>query len=112
MLTKVVVLHHDNGEPHMAGVTTETFQRLKFKLLPHPAYSLDLAKLDQHILGLLKDALCGYQFGNNEKMKDMVYMALRAQLKTFFKMCICRFMHNRKHSSQMTSGSPCTKVTM
>jgi histone-lysine N-methyltransferase SETMAR len=47
-------------------VTVETIKKLKFELLPHPAYSPDLIPSDYHIFELLKDALCGHQFANDE----------------------------------------------
>jgi hypothetical protein len=43
----------------MAAATIETILKLKFELLPHPAYSPELAPYDYHISRLLKDALHG-----------------------------------------------------
>jgi histone-lysine N-methyltransferase SETMAR len=59
-----VVLHHDNAQPcaaaaAAAAATVDTIQKLKFKLLPHPAYSPNVAPSDYHIFRPLKDALCG-----------------------------------------------------
>jgi hypothetical protein len=44
----------------MAALTIEVIQKLKFKLLPHPAYSPYLTLSDYHIFGLLKDMLHGH----------------------------------------------------
>jgi hypothetical protein len=60
MLTNGVILYHDNAQPHMATETVETTQKPKFKLLPHPAYCLDLAPFYYHIFRLIKGALCGH----------------------------------------------------
>jgi hypothetical protein len=62
----------------------KTIQKLKFELLPHPAYSPILTTYNYHISGLLKHVLHGCQFANNEEVKDMMHMWLRAQPKTFF----------------------------
>jgi hypothetical protein len=57
---------------------------LKFEFLSHPAYSPNFAPSDYHILGPLKDMLHGCQFANDEEVKDMVYVWLHAQPKTFY----------------------------
>jgi hypothetical protein len=38
MVTKGAVLHHDNARPHTPAAI-EIIQKLKLKLLPHPAQS-------------------------------------------------------------------------
>jgi hypothetical protein len=65
ILTNGVVLHHENARIHMAAVTSETIQKLKFELLPHPAYIL-LAPSDYQIFRPSK-------FVNNEGFKDSVH---------------------------------------
>jgi hypothetical protein len=77
MLTNGAVFHHDDARPH-------TIRKLKFGLLPHPAYSPESVPSDYNIFGLLKDALRGHRFVNDEKFKDKVQTWLRAQSKTFF----------------------------
>jgi len=37
MLSKKVLLHHDNARPHTAAVTVETVQQMGFELLHHPS---------------------------------------------------------------------------
>jgi hypothetical protein len=46
MLTDEVVLHHDNCRPHMTAATVGTIKKLKYDLLPHPAYGPDHALPD------------------------------------------------------------------
>jgi histone-lysine N-methyltransferase SETMAR len=46
LLSKTVLLHHDDARPHAATATIETIQELNFELLPHPPYSPDLAQSD------------------------------------------------------------------
>jgi histone-lysine N-methyltransferase SETMAR len=50
LLSKTVLLHHDNAQPHTAAATIETIQKLNFKLLPHPPYSPDLSASDSIFL--------------------------------------------------------------
>jgi histone-lysine N-methyltransferase SETMAR len=54
LLSKTVLLHHDNARTHAAAATVETIQKLNFELLPHPVYSPDLAPSDYRLFGSLK----------------------------------------------------------
>jgi hypothetical protein len=58
--------------------------KLKFELLPHPAHSLDPTPFDYRIFGLIKNALRGRRFSNDDEVKDMLHTWLRGQLRTFF----------------------------
>jgi hypothetical protein len=60
----------------MAAGTIETIQKLKFELLPQPAYSPDLALSDYHIFRLPIDSICRYQFANDVEVKGVVLMWL------------------------------------
>jgi hypothetical protein len=84
VLTNRIVVQHEYVKPHIAAVTTETIQKLKFELLPHPAYSPHLAPSHYGIFRLLRDVLCGHQFANNEEVTDTVHIWLHMQPKTFF----------------------------
>jgi len=57
LLSKKVLLLHDNARPHTASHTIETINHLGFKVQEHPAYSPDLALSDYHLFGPLKNAL-------------------------------------------------------
>ena len=41
---------------HMAAVTVEMISQLKFQIIPHPAYSADLASSDYQIFQPPEDA--------------------------------------------------------
>ena len=84
MLSKKVLLHHDNACPHTAVVTVETVQQLGFELLQHPPYSPDLAPSDYHIVGPLKEVLHRRRFTSDEEVKEVVHTWLREQPKSFF----------------------------
>ena len=51
------MLLHCNAHPFIAAQTGETLKKLNFKVLGHPAYSLDLAPIDYHLFGPLKQDL-------------------------------------------------------
>ena len=46
LLTKGVLLLHDNARPHSANQTTATLRSFKWEVLQHPPYSPDLAPSD------------------------------------------------------------------
>ena len=77
LLSKKVLLLHDNARPHTAVWTVETSNRLGFEDLEHPAYSPDLAPSDYRLFGPLKDALRGRAFSTDEEVQRVVHEWLR-----------------------------------
>jgi hypothetical protein len=59
LLSKRVLLLHDSALPHTAVHIVDTLCALKFEVLKHPPYSLDLAPSDFHLFGPLKEHLWG-----------------------------------------------------
>jgi histone-lysine N-methyltransferase SETMAR len=57
LLSKKMLLLHDNARTHTASQTVQTINHLGSQVLEHTAYSPDLAPSNYHLLGLLKDAL-------------------------------------------------------
>ena len=49
LLSKSVVLLHDNARPHSAAHSAETQRKLKFEVMAHPPYSPDLGPSDYHV---------------------------------------------------------------
>lgn len=84
LLSKKVLLLHDNARPHMAGLTLETIINLGFEVLEHPPYSPDLAPSDYHLFGPIKNALRGRRFSSDEDVQEAVQKWLGDQPKTFF----------------------------
>ncbi|CAK9816246.1 Histone-lysine N-methyltransferase SETMAR [Anthophora plagiata] len=84
LLSKGVILQHDNARPHTAQLTRDKLQELGWEVLPHPAYSPDLAPSDFYLFGPLQDALRGKRFANNEEVKEVVQKWLRGKSKEFF----------------------------
>jgi len=56
---KSYALHWDNARPHQSAITREEVEKRFKMLLPHPAYSLELAPSDFFLFGYLKDKLRG-----------------------------------------------------
>jgi hypothetical protein len=77
-------LLHDNADLHTAVHTIETLRHLNFEVLEHLLYSPDLAPLDYHLFGPLKDALRGRHFAIDQELKEVVHVWFVAQPKTFF----------------------------
>lgn len=63
---KKVMFHHDNAPVHSSRVAAQKLSELRFELLPHPAYSPDLAPSDYHLFPKLKIFLSGKKFNSNE----------------------------------------------
>jgi hypothetical protein len=49
MLTKGVVLLHDNSQPHIAARTNALIKLFNWEIFDHPPYSLDLTPSDYHL---------------------------------------------------------------
>ena len=84
LLTKKVLLQHDNARPHVAKATTETINKIRFEVLEHPAYSPDLALSYYHLFAPLKDALRCRKVSSDEAVQKAVHKWLCDQPKTFF----------------------------
>jgi len=81
---------HDNARPHVAACTMDTIQKVKWNVLPHPSYSLDLAPTDYHLFGPLKEHLGGKSFRNNEEVVQDVQEWLHWQPRNFFLCGTCK----------------------
>lgn len=81
MISRGVVLLHDNATPHTATATREWLNRYKWETLEHPPHSPDLAPSDFHLFGPLKKHLSGRAFKDEEQLKSAVkhYMSLNDQ---------------------------------
>jgi hypothetical protein len=49
VLFVLVLLQQDNTKPHTAAATKKKCEELELELLPHPAYSPDLAPSDYYL---------------------------------------------------------------
>jgi len=68
-----VVLLQDNAPPHRAALTLSHIQdTLGWELLPHPAYSPDIAPSDYHLFRSMKNHLRNVQFQNVAQVENWV----------------------------------------
>jgi len=74
-----MLIQHDNARPHTSLRTQETIAKFGWTVLLHPSYSPDLALSDFHLFGLLKDALRGTSFEDDESVIRAVRTWLREQ---------------------------------
>lgn len=67
---KKVFFLHDNARPHVALKTHQKLLELGWTVLPHPAYSPDLAPTDYHLFRSLSHYLANKQFNNESHLKQ------------------------------------------
>lgn len=68
---KRVLLQQDNARPHTARVTQNKITQLEgIEILPHPAFSPDLAPSDYHLFRSMAHFLRGRQFENIEQVEN------------------------------------------
>lgn len=66
MLSKGVLLLHDNAPAHTAHQTAQVAETCGYKILPHPPYSPDLAPSDFFLFREMKKPLRGRRFADND----------------------------------------------
>jgi hypothetical protein len=66
MLTKGVVLLHDNARPHTAASRNTLIRIFKWEIFDHPSYSTDLAPSDYYLFTKLKVWLATQRFHTNK----------------------------------------------
>jgi histone-lysine N-methyltransferase SETMAR len=68
---KRVLLQQDNARPHTAALTMQKIQELEaIELVPHPAYSPDLAPSDYHLFRSMAHFLRGRRFDSVAEVEE------------------------------------------
>lgn len=67
---KRIILQQDNAKPHTSRRTLQKIDELDFELLPHPAYSPDLAPSDYHLFRSMAHFLRGRRFAKIEDVEN------------------------------------------
>ncbi|GFR84359.1 transposase [Elysia marginata] len=76
--TSRTLLLHENAGPQKARATTQSLRELRIQVLPHPAYSPDLAPCDFWLFPILKDKLAGRKFDRIQDLAKAVNSELRS----------------------------------
>ena len=74
-----MLIQHDSARPHTSQRTQEAITKFGWTVLPHPPHSPDLAPSDFHLFGLLKYALRGTRYEDDESVIRAVRTWLREQ---------------------------------
>lgn len=93
MLTRGVLFHQDNAPAHTSCVAMAEIQRCGFELLPHPAYSPDLAPSDFHLFPNLKKYLRGVRYSSDDEVMDAVQEWFGEQETIFYQRGIEALQH-------------------
>ena len=84
MLTKGVILLHDNALPHATACTNALIKLFNWEIFDHPPYSPDMAPSNYHLFTKMKVWLPTQGFDTNEELKDGVNIWLHSLAAPFF----------------------------
>ena len=83
-LSKGVLLQQDNARVHTCKVAMDAVERKGFELIPHPAYSPDLAPSDFFLFPNLKKDIRGLHFQSDEEVVTAVEEWVNGKDPDFF----------------------------
>jgi len=84
VLTKGVILLHNNAWPHAAAHTNASIKLFNWEIFDHPPYSLHLAPSDYHFFTMMKVWFATQPFHTNEELMDGVKNWLHNLAASFF----------------------------
>ena len=83
-LSKGILLQQDNARVHTCKTAMDAVERNGYELIPHPAYSPDLAPSDYFLFPNLKKDIRGRHFRSNEEVMSAVEEWVRDKDPDFF----------------------------
>jgi histone-lysine N-methyltransferase SETMAR len=84
MLSRDVVMLHDNARPHTVAATQDLIATFGWKQFNHPPYSPDLAPSDFRVFLHPKTFLGGQRFHNDSEVKEAVKTWFASQAASFY----------------------------
>jgi histone-lysine N-methyltransferase SETMAR len=82
---KGVILQHDNAKPHTAKLTQQKLRGLGWEVMPHPAYSPDVAPSDFHLFRSLQHFLSGNSFEDIDAIRSALTAFFASKPASFYK---------------------------
>jgi len=67
-----VILKHDNARPHVSQMVKAYIKILKWEVLPHPPYSLDITPSEYHLFRSMTHSLADQHFHSYKETKSCV----------------------------------------
>ena len=83
-LSKGVLLQQDNARVHTCKVAMDAVERNGYELIPHPAYSPDLAPSDFFLFPNLKKDIRAFHFRSNEEVVTQLRSGSIERTLTFY----------------------------
>jgi hypothetical protein len=83
--TRQIFLQHDNARPHVLKGTKDVICSLGWEVLPHVAYSLDLAPSDYHLFQSLQHHLADTHFKTVEEVRKSIDDFIASKPPYFFR---------------------------
>ncbi|KAG5324284.1 MOS1T transposase, partial [Pseudoatta argentina] len=80
-----VILLHDNARPHVAKPVKTYLETLKWKVLPHPPYSPDIAPSDFHLFRSMAHGLADRRFHSYEEAQKWIDSWIASKDMSFFR---------------------------
>ncbi|XP_023217668.1 histone-lysine N-methyltransferase SETMAR-like [Centruroides sculpturatus] len=81
---KKVLFHHDNARQHMARKTLQKINELNWELLPHPAYSPDIASSDFQLFRALQNFCQSKNFNSKQDIQNELRSFFASKQQSFY----------------------------
>jgi len=107
MLSRCVVMIHDNARPHTAAATQNLITTFGWEQFDHPPYSPDLVPSDFHLFLYLKSFLAGRWFHDNNEVKEAVTMCFTSQATSFYDEGIQKLV--QRYDKCLNNGGNCVE---
>ena len=80
-----VILQHGNARPHVAKSVKTYLETLKWKFLPHPSYSPDIAPSDYYLFRSIAHGLAHQQFRSYEDIEKWLDSWIASKNEHFYR---------------------------